>query len=191
MIILMAMMKMTMKKAVCPLVAAVLALACLPLVVESFVLVSVVGRREACRLLFMSSTSVSTSEEWKARSLNQPVPAPYYPQPNVQVEGALQRATTPAQQLAQQQLAQQQQAAAATAAAAAALATMAIPSARSIPKERFILGLPTDEWWNRPLDRERDPVPPHQEWKKFYQDGTLPKRIRGGTFMYDNYYSCL
>jgi hypothetical protein len=183
------MIKMKMKKVVCRLVAVALALACLPMAVDSFAPVSVVGRHEACPLLLMSATSTSvgtsTSEEWKARSLNQPVPAPYYPKPSVEAGGVLQQVTTPAQQLARQQQLAQRQAAAAT----PVIHVAAAPT--SIPRERFIIGLPTDEWWNRPLDRERDPVTPHQEWKKFFQDGTLPKRIRGGSFVYDNYYSCL
>jgi hypothetical protein len=183
---------LTMNKAVCPLlVVMVIVLTCLPLVVDSFV-PAAVGRHEAWHMLFRSTAvtrASTTSEEWKSYSLNQPIvttssPAPFYPKPSVQA-GALQQVTTttPAQQLAQQQQQQQQQQ------QAAALTT--VGPATGMRKERVVLGLPTDEWWNRPLDRERDPVPPYKEWKKFYEDGTLPKRIRGGSFQYENYHSCL
>ncbi|CAB9497333.1 expressed unknown protein [Seminavis robusta] len=102
----------------------------------------------------MMSNAAST-EEWKARSVNQrsPVPSPV---------------VTPAGGLAVQQ-----------------------KNPQSPKSERTVLGLPADEWWDRPLDRERDPPHPFQEWGQFWKDGTLPKRVRGGSFVYDEYYSDL
>ena len=63
----------------------------------------------------------------------------------------------------------------------AALETKLFMSEKSKP----IITLPPDEWWNRPLDRERDPPLPFQEWDQFWKDGTLPVREATNRKPYD------